>query len=56
MISSFEKDTSLKPEAVRTWEWKSQVWNVVDQRTVWDILELNAHCKKRGEDKGNLKV
>lgn len=32
MISSSEKDTSLKAEAPRAWDQKSEVWNVVGSK------------------------
>lgn len=58
MISSSEKDTSLKLEALRAWDQKSEVWNVVGQRTIWAfwrvVFELNSHCKKRGRTKETL--
>lgn len=62
MISSSEKDTSLKAEAPRAWDQKSELWNVVGQRTVWVgilesfVFQLNSQCEKRGKDKGNLKL
>lgn len=58
MISSSEKDTSLKPEALWAWDQKSQVWNVMGQKTVgifWRVIfELKSHCKE--ENKGNCIV
>lgn len=49
MTSSFEKDTSLKPEGLGLGV-KPPVWSVADQRTL-DIPELSAPCTKRGKDK-----
>lgn len=54
MISLFEKDTSLKPEALRAWDLKSQVWNVLDQRTAWIFLSWNLSVKQGERTKETL--
>lgn len=55
MISSSEKDTSLKLEVVRPSDAKCELWNVEGSEDSTRILkscfELNSHCEKRRQRK-----